>query len=121
MSSGESSSTSSTTDAATQAKPKYIVVSGAREEFWPMKNYIIVARYFAKQAAAGKFVLIEGECNGVDVQARRAAEQLGMEVIKMPAKWKIPGKDPNSKEMVYDRGGGPQTEYGDARAAHPET
>ncbi len=76
---------SSATSTVAQAKPKYIVVSGARE--WPMKNYILIARYFAKQAAQGKFVLIEGECRGVDLQARRAAEQLGMKVLPMPPEW----------------------------------
>lgn len=79
---------SSAIDAATGSKqsvvvkPKYILVTGSRD--WPEKKYDQIANYFAKQAGIGKFVLIEGECRGADLMARRAAEQLGMEVIPMP-------------------------------------
>lgn len=76
--------------AAALTKVTYILVTGDRD--WPEKDYSRILAYFTKAAETGPFVLIEGECRGADLQARRAAEALKMPVIPMPADWEKKGK-----------------------------
>jgi hypothetical protein len=76
---------------ATKETPvRYVMVTGARD--WDSKNYRIVEAYFEVLAAAGPFVLIEGECRGADLLARQAAEKLGMRVVPVAADWKTLGR-----------------------------
>lgn len=51
-------------------------------------------------------MIIEGEADGVDMMARVAAEQLGIEVLKFPANWKLHGKaaGPIRNQQMLDEG-----------------
>lgn len=91
-------SASAAASATPAASLTYIMVSGARE--WAEKDYDRIAAYFAKKAGEGKFILIEGECRGVDLQARRAAEQLGMQVLACPAEWGKYGRAAGPKRNI---------------------
>ncbi|HVE12197.1 MAG TPA: SLOG family protein [Elusimicrobiota bacterium] len=75
---------------ASAAPIHYVVMTGARD--WGEAERPRVEAYFAKLAAAGPFVLIEGECRGADLLARRAAEKLGMRVEPVAADWKRLGR-----------------------------
>lgn len=51
-------------------------------------------------------VIIEGEADGVDTMARIAAEQLKVEVVKFPARWRKFGKKagPIRNQQMIDEG-----------------
>lgn len=58
------------------------------------------------QAFGGTKVVIEGECSGADSLARKAAEELGLEVAPFPANWKKFGRaaGPIRNQQMLDEG-----------------
>lgn len=54
----------------------------------------------------GAEVVIEGEASGADSLARKAAEELGLEVVPFPANWKKFGRaaGPIRNQLMLDEG-----------------
>lgn len=77
-----------------------ILICGDRE--WNNKKSI----YDYVKTLPKDTVIIEGEANGADKLSRICGEELGLEVLKFPAKWEIYGKaaGPIRNQQMLDEG-----------------
>lgn len=60
-----------------------VLVCGDR--FWEDKDMILNA--LSRLGPSNIEVVIEGECRGADLMGKESAEELGIPVLKFPAKW----------------------------------